>query len=177
MQTLSLSLKNICTVKNTKAYAVAYAQCSWITEVSNDVLIIKNFIMNHFMRLAMFNNYFKMKLFAVAETRFASWIIMLKRFKFIKRNLQDLILSDQWNMYMDDDVEQTQFIKEKVLDDLWRDKINYFIAFTNPIYDMIWVTDTDTPFLHLVCDMWDITIEKKKGKMSNHLFMMLCIKY
>ena len=81
--------------KNTESNDVIYAQCSWITEVSNDALIMKNFIMNHSMRLAMFNDYFKMKLLAVAETRFASRIIMLKRFKVIKRNLQDLILSDR----------------------------------------------------------------------------------
>ena len=53
---------------------------------------------------AMFNDYSKMKLLVVEDTRFASWIIMLKRFKVIKKNLQDLVLSDRWNMYRDDDV-------------------------------------------------------------------------
>ena len=80
---------------------------------------------------------------------------------------------------------QTQFVKEKMVDDLWWDNINYFIAFTDPIYDMLRVTNTDTPSLHLVYDMWNTMIEKvksaiyqheEKGKMSNHLFMMLCIK-
>ena len=56
--------------------------------VSNDALIMKNFIMNHSMKLAMFNDYSKMKLLAVVETRFASRIIMLKRFKVIKKNLK-----------------------------------------------------------------------------------------
>jgi len=75
-------------VKNTEADVVAYAQCGWITEASNDALIIKNFIMNHSMRLAIFNDYTKMKLLVIAETRFASWIIMLKRFKVIKKSLR-----------------------------------------------------------------------------------------
>jgi len=66
----------------------------------------------------MFNDYSKMKLLAVAETKFAYWIITLKWFKVIERNLQDLVLSDQWNMYRDDDVGQAQFVKERVLDDL-----------------------------------------------------------
>jgi len=92
--TLNLAFKNIFAAKNTEANVVVYAQCNWITEVSNDALIMKNFIMNHSMKLAMFNDYSKMKLLAVADTRFASWIIMLKRFKLIKRNLQDLVLSD-----------------------------------------------------------------------------------
>jgi len=66
VHTLNLALKNIYAAKNTKANSVSYQQYSWITEVSNDALIIKNFIMNHFMGLVMFNDYFKMKLFAVA---------------------------------------------------------------------------------------------------------------
>ena len=41
-------------------------------EISNDSLIINNFIMNHSMRLAMLNDYSKMNLLTVAETRFAS---------------------------------------------------------------------------------------------------------
>jgi len=53
-------------------------------------------------------------------------------------------------MYRDNDVGQAQFVKEKVLNDLWWDKINYIIAFTEPIYDMIRVADTDKPTLHLV---------------------------
>jgi len=67
VHTLNLALKNIFAAKNTEANTVAYTQCSWITDVSNDVLIINNFIMNHSMRLAMFNTYSKMKLLAVAE--------------------------------------------------------------------------------------------------------------
>jgi len=40
-------------------------------------------------------------------------------------------------MYWDDDVGQAQFVKEKLLDDLWWDKINYIIAFAEPIYRAI----------------------------------------
>ena len=118
VHTLNLALKNIFTDKNMEANVVAYAQYSRITEVSNDVWIMKNFIMNHFIRLVIFNDYSKMKLLAVAETRFASWIIMSKKFKIIKRNLQDLIFSDRC-MYRDDDVRQAQFVKKKVINDLW----------------------------------------------------------
>ena len=103
-----------------------------------------------------------MKLLTIAETRFASWIIMLKRFKVVKRALQDMVLSDRWSLYREDDVGKAQFVKEKVLDDLWWDKIDYILDFTGPIYDMIRVTDTDTPCLHLVYDMWDTMIEKVK---------------
>ncbi|XP_020250313.1 uncharacterized protein LOC109827707 [Asparagus officinalis] len=155
VHTLNLALKNICAAKNTEANAIAYAECSWITEVYDDALMIKNFIMNHSMRLAMFNEHSKMKLLSIADTRFASWIIMLKRFTVIKRSLQDMVLSDRWSSYRDDDVGKAQFVKEKVLDDLWWDRVDYIIAFTAPIYDMIRLTDTDKPSLHLVYDIWN----------------------
>ena len=65
-----------------------------------------------------------------------------------------------------DDMEQAQFVTEKVLNELWLDKINYIIAFTEPIYDMIRVTDK--PSLHLMYDMWDTTIEKVKSVIYWH---------
>jgi len=72
VRTLNFALKNIFAAKNNEANAIVYAQCSWIMEFSNDALIMKNFIMSHFMKLAMFNDHSKMKLLAVAKTRFAS---------------------------------------------------------------------------------------------------------
>jgi len=167
VHTLNFTLKNICAAKNTEANVVAYVQCNWITELSNDAIVIKNFIMKHSMRLVMFNEYSKLKLLAIAETRFALWIIILKRFKVIKRGLQDMFLSDRWSLYRDD-LGKAQFVKEKVLDDFWWDNIDYIIAFTDPIYDMIRVTDTNKPSLHFVYDIWDIMIEKVKVAIYRH---------
>ena len=79
-----------------------------------------------------------------------------------------MVLSDWWSLYRDDDLEKAQFVKEKVLDDFWRDNIDYILAFTDPIYDMIWVTDTDKPSLHLVYDMWETMIEKVKVAIYRH---------
>ena len=59
------------------------------------MLDYEKFIMNHFMRLAMFNDYSKIKLLAVAETRFASWIIMLKSLKSSKET------SKIWSLVID----------------------------------------------------------------------------
>jgi len=108
----------------------------------------------------------------------------VEKVKVIKRVLQDIVLSDRWSLYRDDDLGKAQFVKEKVLDDIWWDNIDYFIAFTDPIYYMIRVTDTNKPSLYLVYDMWDTMIEnvkvaiiglKAKEIMSNPLFMM-CTK-
>ncbi|KAK4392642.1 hypothetical protein Sango_2042000 [Sesamum angolense] len=65
-------------------------------------LMIRNFIMNHSMRFAMFNEFSKLKLLAVAETRFASVIVMLKR----------EIMDDSWWDSIDYILDFTELIYE-----------------------------------------------------------------
>ena len=159
---LNLALKNISATKHSEANEIAFAECHWITTIAEDANMIRNFIMNHSMRLSIFNKHVKLKMLAIADTRFASVIVMLKRFKLIKRGLQNMVISEQWSLYREDDVGKAQFEKEKILYDVWWDKINYIISFTDPIYEMLRVADTDKPCLHLVYDMWDSMIEKVK---------------
>ncbi|XP_030936466.1 uncharacterized protein LOC115961669 [Quercus lobata] len=104
VHTLNLALKNICAAKNTGKNEVTYEECSWITRIADDASFIRVFIMNHSMRLAMFNEFSPLKLLQVADTRFASIVVMLKRLKFIKRCLQAMAISEQWASYREDDV-------------------------------------------------------------------------
>ena len=73
-------------------------------------------------------------------------------------------------------MRKANFVKEKIVNDDWWDKIDYIIDFTRPIYDMIRVCETDRSCLHLVYEMWDSMIEKvykkeKKSKpINNFLF-------
>ena len=91
---------------------------------------IKNFIMNHSMRLAIFNIFIPLKLLSITETRFASVIVMLKRFKHIKRGLQSMVISEPWSSYCEDDLDKAKYIKDKILDDFWWDQIDYILSFT-----------------------------------------------
>ena len=95
VHTLNLVLKNICAPSKHPRYDDVMEQCGWISRVSSDVSFIKNFIMNHAMRLSMFNNHYKLKLLSVADTSFASTIVMLKRFKTIKKGLEQLVISEE----------------------------------------------------------------------------------
>ncbi|KAL4598363.1 hypothetical protein ACB092_11G054500 [Castanea dentata] len=147
---------------------VTYEECSWITRIADDASFIRVFIMNHSMRLAMFNEFCPLKLLQVADTRFASVVIMLKRLKLIKRCLQAMAISEQWASYREDDVGKAQKVKEMILSDLWWDKVDYILEFTAPIYDMIRVADTDKPCLHLVYEMWDSMIEKVNVAIYRH---------
>ncbi|KAH7650939.1 Ribonuclease H-like protein, partial [Dioscorea alata] len=153
---------------NTEKNDVTYDALCWITEVGDAAIFIRNFIMNHSMRLEIFNAFVTLKLFAIAETFFALVIIMLKRFKLIKRGLQTMVISEEWCSYKEDDVSKATKAKEIILNDSWWDKVGYIFSFTTPIYDMLWVMDTNKPTLHLVYEMWNTMIEKVKKTIYIH---------
>ncbi|KAH1256694.1 hypothetical protein GmHk_03G006797 [Glycine max] len=119
--------------------------------------------MSHSMRLSIFNSFNSLKLLSIAPTRFASTIVMLKRFKQLKKGLQEMVISDQWSSYKEDDVAKAKFVKDTLLDDKGWDKVDYILSFTSPIYDVLRRTDTEASSLHLVYKMWDSMIEKVKN--------------
>ncbi|XP_075640296.1 putative transcriptional regulator tpeD [Castanea sativa] len=162
VHTLNLALKNICAPKNSLQNEVAYNECNWIAQVSDEATFIRIFITNHSMRLAIFNSFSPLKLLAVAETRFASIIIMLKRLFQVKQHLRSMVISEEWMSYREDDVGKAQTVRDYVLNDLWWDKVAYILRFTGPIYEMLRVADTDAPILHKVYEMWDSMIENVK---------------
>ena len=61
--------------------------------------------------LSMFNRFNSLKLLSVAQTRFASTIVMLKRFKSLKKGLQEMVISDEWSSYEEDGVAKAQSVK------------------------------------------------------------------
>ncbi|TYG49802.1 hypothetical protein ES288_D10G123500v1 [Gossypium darwinii] len=168
VHTLNLALKNICAAKNIEKNEVTYDVLCWINNVGDDAIFIRNFIMNHSMRLAIFNSFVPLKLLTVVDTLFSSTIVMLKRFKLIKRGLQNMVIGDEWSTYREDDISKAYLVKEKILDDLWCDKVDYILTFTEPINDMLRIMDTDKPTLHLVYEMWDEMIEKVNTSIYKH---------
>ena len=155
-------------LQKTEQNEVTYEECSWITCIADDASFIRVFILNHSKGLAMFNEFCPLKLLQVVDTRFASIIVMLKRFKLIKRCLQAMAISDQWASYREDDVEKAQKVKDFILSDHWCNVVDYIIEFTTPIYNMLRVANTDKPCLHLVYEMWDSMIEKVKATIYRH---------
>jgi len=79
-----------------------------------------------------------------------------------------MVISDEWSFYKKDNVDSAQFVKETLLtDNLWM-KVDYILAFTAPIYDVLRKTDTDMTSLHLVYGMWDSMIENVKRVIYQH---------
>ena len=85
-----------------------------ITRIADDASFIRVFIMNHSMRLAMFNEFCSLKLLHVADTRFASIVVMLKMLKLIKRCLQAIAICEQWASYREDGVGKAQKVKDMI---------------------------------------------------------------
>ncbi|KAJ1298855.1 hypothetical protein BS78_01G485900 [Paspalum vaginatum] len=165
VHTLNLAMKSICEPKVPREPSdedlFVWNQLEFMHNVKSDATMIKNFIMNHGMRLSMFNEFSHLKLLSIAETRFASVVCMLKRFVEIKVALQHMVISDKWSIYKDD-APTAQVVKEKILSDVWWGNVEYILRITNPIYEMIRLVDTDTPCLHLIYEMWDSMIERVK---------------
>ncbi|XP_050378514.1 uncharacterized protein LOC126795805 [Argentina anserina] len=94
VHTLNLAVKNICAPSlQTRNNDDVYAACSWIGPLSNDVSYVRNFIMNHSMRLVMFTEHCGLKLLTIASTRFASTLVMFRRFRKIKSGLQQMVIN------------------------------------------------------------------------------------
>jgi hypothetical protein len=136
VHTLNIALKNIYAAKlpRTKEQEIVFVELHWIQLINQDASMIKNYIMNHAMRFSMFNEFSKLKLLAVAETRFASVVIMLKRFFMVKRAL-------------------AKHVRGKILCNQWWENVSYIVDFTELIYAMLRLADTDKPCLHLIYEM------------------------
>lgn len=51
VHTFNLVLQNICATENTETNEIVYDECYWATYVVRDAFIIRNFIVNHSMKL------------------------------------------------------------------------------------------------------------------------------
>ncbi|BFG40893.1 hypothetical protein CerSpe_271670 [Prunus speciosa] len=87
---------------------------------------------------------------SIAETRFGSALVKMRRFKEVKEGLQQMVISPNWSLYKEDDVGKARAVKEKILDEYFWDEIDYVFSFTASIYEMIRMADIDKPFLHLI---------------------------
>ncbi|XP_068497993.1 uncharacterized protein [Phaseolus vulgaris] len=94
------------------------------------------------------------------------WSGEIKDKEFIAKHMRDVIMEVGHNNV--DNVDSAQFVKETLLTDNWWMKVDYILAFTAPIYDVLRKTDTDMASLHLVYGIWDSMIENVKRVIDQH---------
>ena len=93
---------------------------------------------------------------------------MPKRLFQVKQHLRNMVISEEWMSYREDDVGKAQTVRDYVLNDLWWDKVANILRFTGSIYEMLRVADMDAPILHKVYEMWDSMIENVKKEIYRH---------
>ncbi|XP_031489258.1 uncharacterized protein LOC116256869 [Nymphaea colorata] len=164
--TLNLALKDICNPPSEDVDPKGHELFSWIQEIEKDVRNIRNFIVNHQHALSLFSSYSDLRLLKVAETRFASIIVMLKRIQRVQDALIQMVFSREWSFYRVEDEAKVQSIKNLIVEDTWWEKIVYFLDFTEPIWCMLRAVDKDEPMLHRVYAMWENMIEEIQSKNS-----------
>jgi hypothetical protein len=143
VHTLNLALKSICKAKVPRNVEeeIVWTKLEFINSVRGDATTIKNFIINHGMRLSMLEKVSHLKLLSIAETRFASFVCMLKRRVEVKMPLKQMVISEEWEIYRDDD-QISSFVHETVLNDVWWGKVEFILKITTPIHDMIRLAGT-----------------------------------
>lgn len=160
VHSLNLALKSIC---DPSEKSLQFVLCKWIPDLVKEIQNIRNFIVNHGMALFIYNKHSKLSLLRVADTRFASSIIMAKRMKDVKSSLEAMVMDSDWKTYREGNYEaKAQEVKQCIVNDAWWDKLDFLLSFTEPIINMLRAADTDTPILHLIYDMWDTMIENVK---------------
>ncbi|XLR51108.1 hypothetical protein S83_001780, partial [Arachis hypogaea] len=74
-----------------------------------------------------------------------------------------MVISEKWSSYKEENIGKAEFVTEKILSENCWQKIDYILAFTNPIYYVLRSTDTEAPTLHFVHEMWDSMIKKVRS--------------
>lgn len=85
-----------------------------------------------------------------------------------KQSLIGIVISDKWSVYSKDDEGKAKLVMKKLTDELWWDQVDYILAFTEPIYSMIRIMDTEKQCIHLIYGMWNDMTEKVKAIIYKH---------
>jgi hypothetical protein len=150
VHSLNLALKSIA------------SDVTWIGTLIDDARHIRNFVQNHTNALTIYKQYTHLSLLKIADTRFASSFIMLKRLREVKAALGAMVISDLWSFWRKTDQAASKRVKDTVLDDGWWERVNLSIKIMDPIISLLRFADTDKPILGDVYEGWDSMIESMK---------------
>jgi hypothetical protein len=136
------------------------AKTEWIKEVTGQAREIIKFITNHHQSQAMYREYSKLELLKVAETRYASNFIMLRRLVEVKSALMSMVVGVTWAEWRQSDSERGSMVQRVLIDEDWWSKVEFLLKFTLPTFELLRDADTDKPFLGEIYDGMDTMVEK-----------------
>ena len=80
----------------------------------------------------------------------------------VRQALSSMVISTDWSIWRQSNIERATRIKSMILDDSWWDRVEYLLSFTEPILSMIRYTDMDKPCIGQIYDGIDSMLEKIK---------------
>ena len=133
---------------------------AWVKEITRQAREIIKFITNHHLSQAIYREYSKLELLKVAETRYASNFIMLRRLVEVKNALMSMVVGPTWAEWRQADSERGSCVRRLLIDEDWWSKIDFLLKFTLPAFELLREADTDRSFLGEVYDGMDSMVEK-----------------
>eukprot|EP00253_Pinus_taeda_P004499 PITA_04499 len=149
-----------CVVHSLNLMLAKIGEIECINEIYVAEKEIQMFRTNHSMSWAIYRGFAKLELLKVAETRFASHTLVIKRLVEVRQALQAMVIDPLWESWRTSTSNRGQKIKSIILDDAWWDKVQYLLRFTEPILTLIRAFDTDTPCLGEVYENIDSMLER-----------------
>ena len=135
------------------------SEVTWIGNLIKDARHIRNFVQNHTNALTIYKEYTHLSLLKVANTRFASSFVMLKRLREDKIALGSMVISEFWSFWRKVDQIASKKVKDTVLDDGWWERVDLTIKIMDPNISLLRFADKDQPILADVNEGWDSMIE------------------
>ena len=98
------------------------AKIEWIRLLIENGCKIQMFICNHHHSQAIYRKHAKMELLKPANTRFASYYILLRRLVEMKGDLAATVINDMWDQWKQSTSDAALEVKRLILDDrFWTD--------------------------------------------------------
>eukprot|EP00253_Pinus_taeda_P007358 PITA_07358 len=116
-----------CAVHSLNLMLAKIGEIEWINEIYVASKDIQMFITNHSMSQAIYRSFAKLELLKVAETRFASHTLVIKRLLEVRQALQAMVIDPLWESWRTSTSDRGQRIKYIILDDALWDKVQYLL--------------------------------------------------
>ena len=132
----------------------------WIRLLIENGRKIQMFICNHHHSQAIYRRHAKLELLKPADTRFATYYILLRRLVEVKGALAATVISDTWDQWRLSTSDIAVEVKRLILDDRFWADVKFVVEFVEPICDMLRYADTDGPCLGEIYENMDSMCER-----------------
>jgi hypothetical protein len=90
----------------------------------------------------------------LAETRYATYFILLQRMIEVHASLQATIVSQEWNAWSQSNSSQAKKLRDMFLDEDWWSECRYAVSFATPIVELIRYVDFDSLLSGKYINVW-----------------------